>query len=327
MMDVVETNGAALVQRIKQVPGEKHVCLEEGTQSEWLYEVLSPHVAEVVVTVPPPQRGNKSDERDAWGLAEMLRRGALDVRVWKAGASSLSGLREAVRARRLLTSDVVRTKNRLRAVFRSRGIVEAGSEVYCREKRGKWAEKLPPSQQQLAKLLGDELEGLEARLGEAEAWLGTEAKKHRIVRRLATVPGIGPLRAAQIVAIVVDPRRFRTKRQLWSYSGLAIVTRGTAQWEFQGGAPQRRKNATTTRGLNRNRQPTLKEVFKGAAHTIIVNMPEHPLRAQYEQRIAAGMKPNLAKITLARTIASMVLAMWKSQEDYDPAKQRRQISE
>jgi transposase len=39
------------------------------------------------------------------------------------------------------------------------------------------------------------------------------SKKHKIVSTISTAPGIGPIRAAQIVAIVVTPNRFRTKRQ------------------------------------------------------------------------------------------------------------------
>ncbi|MGB5368067.1 MAG: hypothetical protein WBN14_17535, partial [Polyangiales bacterium] len=47
---VVETNGRALVKFLRNVPGNKHLCLEEGTQSAWLYEVLQGHVRELVVT-------------------------------------------------------------------------------------------------------------------------------------------------------------------------------------------------------------------------------------------------------------------------------------
>ena len=45
----VETNGQALVEAIRTVAGRKHLIFEEGTQSAWLYEVLSPHVDELVV--------------------------------------------------------------------------------------------------------------------------------------------------------------------------------------------------------------------------------------------------------------------------------------
>jgi hypothetical protein len=38
--------------------------------------------------------------------------------------------------------------------------------------------------------------------------------------------------------------------------------------------------------------------------------------------LAAGIKPNLAKITLARKIVATVLSMWKHQEVYDPERHR-----
>jgi hypothetical protein len=42
-LDVVETQARALVGYVKSIAGAKRLCLEEGTLSEWLYEVLSPH--------------------------------------------------------------------------------------------------------------------------------------------------------------------------------------------------------------------------------------------------------------------------------------------
>ena len=93
---VVETNGRALVEAIRGVPGRRHVCLEEGTPSAWLYELLRPHADEVVVTLPAKRPGPKGDLRDAWALAEELRNGALRTVVYKA-PGRLGGLREAVR--------------------------------------------------------------------------------------------------------------------------------------------------------------------------------------------------------------------------------------
>ena len=40
--------------------------------------------------------------------------------------------------------------------------------------------------------------------------------------RLCAIPSIGPIRAAILLGIVQTTRRFRTKRQLWTYSGLGI---------------------------------------------------------------------------------------------------------
>jgi len=36
--EVVSTNGRELVEAIRKVDGRRHLCIEEGTQSEWLYE-------------------------------------------------------------------------------------------------------------------------------------------------------------------------------------------------------------------------------------------------------------------------------------------------
>ena len=80
---VVETNGRALVECVKNLPGRKHVCLEEGTQSAWVYELLKPHVEEIVVTVVRESRGPKNDALDAFGLAEKLRVGAITTTVFK----------------------------------------------------------------------------------------------------------------------------------------------------------------------------------------------------------------------------------------------------
>ena len=65
---------------------------------------------------------------------------------------------------------------------------------------------------------------------EAEEWLLKESKSHPIIRKLRTGPGMGPIRTAQLVAIVGTPDRFRTSRQFWSYCGLAIVTRSSSDW-------------------------------------------------------------------------------------------------
>jgi len=45
----VETNGQVLVEAVRMIPGHKHLVFEEGLQSAWLYETLSPHVDDVVV--------------------------------------------------------------------------------------------------------------------------------------------------------------------------------------------------------------------------------------------------------------------------------------
>jgi transposase len=266
---VVETNAKALIDQIRAVAGDKHLCMEEGTQSEWLYEVLEPHAKQIVVTQPLQRAGSKNDAIDAWALADLLRRDAVERTVFKA-PKTMTMLRQAARGYIAVRRDLVRGKCRLNALYRSRGI-QPNTEIYDAERRRTWLEKLPPQHRPLAELLSDELDGLSEAHEAALSWLMDQAKQVPATRRLATAPGIGAIRAALLVAIMVTPARFRTTRQFWSYSGLGIVTRSSSDWVREGRRWTRKRSAQT-RGLNNNRQPELKQIFKGAATTVIQQM-------------------------------------------------------
>ena len=67
-------------------------------------------------------------------------------------------------------------------------------------------------------------------------------------------------------------------------------------------------------------------MFKGAATTIVTQLSGHALGMAYKQMLDNGTKPNLAKVTLARKIASITLSMWKRKEVYDTAKQTKPSS-
>jgi hypothetical protein len=60
---VLETNGKALVEFLRLIPGTRRLIIEEGTQAAWLYEILSPHVHEMVVMSVPKSKGQKNTGR------------------------------------------------------------------------------------------------------------------------------------------------------------------------------------------------------------------------------------------------------------------------
>ena len=103
------------VEAIRMIPDHKHLVFEEGLQSAWLYETLRPHVDEVVVAGGTASRGQKSDKRDAYGLAEKLRTGALDKKIFKA-PQQFTLLREISRSHFTATRDVVRAQARLKSL-------------------------------------------------------------------------------------------------------------------------------------------------------------------------------------------------------------------
>lgn len=316
--EVLETNGQALVGMLQQLPGRLHLCVEEGEWSGWLYEILSPHVAEMAVVWPESKKGAKSDALDARGLADRLRTGRVERAVFKA-PRQYAKLRELARVYTLLARDVTRTKNRIKSLYRRRGVVCSGEGVFQSAKREARLRELPAAVRPAARLLGVELDHLEELKAEAEEAMLKESHRYRIAKILQTAPGLGPIRVAQMLPIVVTPHRFRSKHQFWSYCGFGVVTRSSADWVRKG--PQWIKaQVALTRGLNRNHNHTLKWIFKGAATTVIAHARPNPLREDYERLCAQGTKPNLAKLTVARKIAALVLAMWKHEEVYDPTR-------
>ena len=315
----VETNGQALVDAIRMIPGHKHLVFEEGLQSAWLYETLSPHVDEIVVAGITESQGQKDDKRDACGLAEALWVGSLKKRVFKA-PRQFSLLRELSRTHITITRDVVRAQARIKSLYRSRGIPTPGNWVYSPRRREEWEKQLPASTRRRAERLYENFDFCLEQKKQAEADLLREAKRHPIVRILETAPGFGPIRAARLVPVVITPHRFRTKRQFWSYCGLGIVTRSSSDWVQTADGSWIKARVPQTRGLSRQHNRVLKSIFKGAATTVITQRNKDPIHARYQRLLDGGTKPTLAKLSLARMIAATVLRMWKDEEEYDPGR-------
>ncbi|HJZ82841.1 MAG TPA: transposase [Pyrinomonadaceae bacterium] len=144
MESIVETKAATLVEFVKGLRGTIHLTFEEGTQSAWLYDLLKPHVAECMVCNPRQNKlleeGNKGDRIDVQKLSELLYLGAL--RPVYHGDHGTRALKELARNYESLVRDRTRVKNRLKAIYRGRGISCEGDEVYNRRKRADWVRRL-----------------------------------------------------------------------------------------------------------------------------------------------------------------------------------------
>ena len=120
------------------------------------------------------------------------------------------------------------------------------------------------------------------------------------------------------------PHSFRSKRQLWNYSGLAVETHDSAQYRYVDGQLQRSKKPQQLRGLNQNHNHAMKEIFKSAA--LNAALRAGPFQDFYEGLLARGMKPELARVTLARKIAAITLTLWKKGECFDAGYVKRQAA-
>jgi transposase len=151
-----------------------------------------------------------------------------------------------------------------------------------------------------------------------------ESRKYQVTRQLQQIPYVGPIRAALLVALIQTPNRFRTKRQLWAYSGLALETRISAEYCYVKGQLRRSKKLVSIRGLNKDHNHDLKGLFKAVATT--ASARPGPLQDLYQAALAKGIKPTMARLTLARKIAAITLTVWKKGENFDPEKLKLQAA-
>jgi len=129
------------------------------------------------------------------------------------------------------------------------------------------------------------------------------------------VPFLGPIRAALLIGRVQTPHRFRTKRQFWTYCGLGLETRDSGEYRMVNGQVQRRRKPALIRGLNWNHNHEMKNLFKSTATTASVR--EGVWREFYLGLLDKGMRPEMARLTLARKIAAITLTLWKKEERFD----------
>ena len=145
MESVIETSAATLLDFLKGLRGQIEVTFEEGTHAAWLYDVFKKTKARVIVCNPRKNRllsdGNKSDKVDARKLAQLLRAGLLSP-VYH-GEHGVRDLKELVRSYEYLVEDSTRVMNRIKALYRSRAIACAGTDVYKVRQRKIWLQKLP----------------------------------------------------------------------------------------------------------------------------------------------------------------------------------------
>jgi len=324
---VLETKASTIVEFVQGLQGTLSLTFEEGTWAAWLHDLLKPHVSRLVVCDPRKaallKEGNKSDRIDAFNLADLLRLNRLES-VYH-GETSVRMLRELARSYLTTVKDLSRVMNRLKALYRSWAIPCAGRDVYYTRHRSQWLDKIPEAgTRRRAEQLYQQLDLLQQLRQQARNELLAESRKHPVTARLRQIPSLGPIRCALVVALIQTPHRFRSKRQLWTYSGLGLETRDSGEYHFVQGQMRRRKKQATIRGLNKDHNHDLKALFKAAATR--ASIQPGPFQDFYQRSLAKGIKPTMVRLTLARKIAAITLTLWKKGENFDAEKLKSQAA-
>lgn len=246
-------------------------------------------------------RPNKSDANDAEGLAQILRLGwhrSVHVKSYAAHR-----LRAALGARMQLVNMVTELSNHVRGVLKVFGIVVEGARGGVFADR---VEALVADRPEVAALVRPMLEawrGLRRQVAAYDLALRAEARDRREVRLLMSVPGVGAITALAYASAVEDPARFGSSRSVGAHLGLT---------------PRRHQSGEVDRtGAISRWGDGLVRTYLYEAATVLLGRVKRwsPLRA-WAVRLAQRAGGSKARVALARKLAVLMHAIWRSGEPF-----------
>lgn len=279
---------------LEQLKGRKILAFEETTTSQWLYTELKGHVDEIVVCDAYRNKllseGPKTDKIDAMKLVQLLKANLLKP-VFHSG-DELFYLRKIVSGYEDVVKAGVRLKNQRSALFRAQG-------------RRKEEETLEhPKEKFVLEGLDRGILAYEVEKKRYDEEFHNIYKKYQSVKNLESLPGIGEIGAAKIVAIVVDARRFSDRAHFLSYCGLIRLDR------ISGGKSYGSKKPRFC--------PVLKSVFKTAALNALTPNRKNFLSDFFHFLIKKkNYSERNARHAVSRRIAVLAYGIMKSNKPFE----------
>lgn len=306
----IRTTAAAFA-RVFAGQARCQVVVEASTESAWVATLLEGLGHTVIVADPNyapmypdgHRRRRKTDTRDAAALAVANRQGTYRP-VHRVGAAARTQ-RAAVNVRHQLVKMRTGGIAQVRAVVRSTGLrvpTGAAETFVARVQRVAVA---PTLQLVLAPLL-TVLTQVTAAIAACDRGLGAAAAADPDVQRLQTVPGVGPITALLYRHVIETPTRFASGDQVASYLGLVPQEASSGDRVRRG--PITHAGHTRTRWLLVQAAWALWRSRRAAAR---------PLQ-QWVQALAARRGRRIAVVALARRLATILWAVWRSGRPFDP---------
>jgi transposase len=286
------------------------ILIEASTESEWVARCLESLGHEVIVADPnySPMYGHrnrrvKTDRRDARALAEASRSGTYRP------AHRTSEERRHLRGHLAVREALVRTRARyislIRALLRREGLrVRSGNSERFIERLAE-VDVPTPLQQEIKPLLAV-MDHLDTQIALADRQMTTLASQDGEIRRLCTVPGVGPVTATSVVATLDTAERFRGAHQVEAHLGLVPRERSSGEKQHKG--------RITRSGNNRTRW-----LLVEAAWVLLSRVKQakaQPLQV-WAERIAARRGKRVAVVALARRLAGILYAIMRDRTEFD----------
>lgn len=282
--------------------------LEATTQSFWVADRLAELGHDVRVVDP--------NRTKAIGAA-LIKHDKLDARILAhlAAADLLAEVRvpcrdERVRRLPITTRDaLVRSRTRfinsLRGILASEGIVLPNSSAArLVEQVHALEDELPDGVHRAVTPLLDALVGLELCIAEATDAVVDRAKQDDVLRRLQTVPGVGPITASIFIAAVADPHRFDSGRAVGAYLGLVPRL-------YQSGKTCRHGKITK----HGNRQA--RWALTISANALLCSKTDSALQ-RWARSLAERIGRKKAICGIARKLAAILWSLWKNETRFEP---------
>jgi len=272
---------------------------------------------------------DKSDDKDAWRLARLLRFGEFkEVHV---PTRPRQEIRELMYAYQRIVGDVVRTKNRLHAMFRKNGI--RITDTAYGDGRHDFLQRLNRSGlKAIFEATYAVLDAAEKAKDSLDHALRARLSHTKEFKLLKTIPGVGSVLAAIMVAVIDQPERFPDKRHLWSYAGIGASERSSAVSKSKVKGKDKEKKKTPVkkiRGMFHGNR-LLKYAAMMAAQNAIRG--DNRFARLYNANVEGNKDPDkarktaaMAKKSVARAILATALAMWKAGTAYREDKQVKVI--
>ncbi|MEI6580522.1 MAG: transposase, partial [Eubacteriales bacterium] len=279
---------------LKELKGKRIIMtIEETTTSHWLYVELHDLVERIVICDPYRNKllsdGPKTDPIDARKLSQLLISGL--VKEVYHTTDELYELRKYVSAYEDLIKMGVRLKNQRSAFLKQVG----------KNKKTK-AEVINPASKFVLKSIEASIDNYEATKEDFIELFCKTCKEEKKLKLLKSIPGIGEILAVKILAMVIEPRRFKTAGKYYVYCGLALHE------EHSGGKLYGKRKPRYNR--------TLKGVYKTAAVAAIGG--NNAINEYYEVMLKKGLPEHIARHQIARYIAKISLGVMKGEKPYQP---------
>ena len=292
-------------------PGARAV-LETGAQSRWVEAFLRKCGWDVITTdaahVAPElrNRGEKSDRHDAARLAELLRIGSAQLAPVEHKPEQFYRDYTVLMARRAAMQIQGKLINQLRGIGKAVGqpLPKCAPESFM----GRAARSLSPDLAEATDGLCRILEAVKTAIRSYDAQVELIAERHVVTKRFRQIPGVGPLTAVAFALVVFRPERFKNADALSAYLGLTPRRVQSGPLD-----PQCR--------ISKQGNGLLRTYLVQAANYILTHGKDCDLQRWAKAYIARGGGKNARKravVAVARRLATMLFALWRSGQDYDP---------